>query len=164
VIEDLVGEFFESGGIGALRILSDERLIASASVSTDRADSDDISMSARESAGCSSGRIGHLANDAGIGGGVRSNVGYFNPNSFEVAATFFAEREDGSTLGEVGLRIPGYSQVQYPVFALVSTVPESERSLAEFSIRYDSSGPLSVYGVAVRNQSGGGNYFPADCP
>jgi hypothetical protein len=104
------------------------------------------------------------AAEVSAGVGYRTNVGYFNPNTFPVTATFNARRSaDGSSLGTVTVVIPGLTHAQFPVFSLINTV--ENRKQDDFYVSYSvSDGPLVVYAAVSDNFTGDSYYTAGVCP
>jgi hypothetical protein len=110
--------------------------------------------------------------DASLGIGLRTNVGYFNPNPNTVSVTFTARKtSDGSSLGAIAVAVPAFSHAQFPVFSLISTVAESDQTEDDFYVSYvvasgsgttspPTGGPVFVY-LAVGDNFSGDSYYAA---
>lgn len=132
-------------GLGALRVTSDQNVRVNARIINDlRSSGRGTAGFAYESraAGSTSGSMPFLQEDASY----RTNIGYFNPTTATVTATFVAKRtSDGAVLGRNTVTIPGYAMDQAGAFSLISSVPEASRQPGNFYVTWTSSGPLSVY-------------------
>jgi CHRD domain-containing protein len=154
VLNDLVGTTLATSGLGGLRITSDQNVLTSSRVINDLRSTNlgtaGFAVDARET-GDTSGTIAFLASNTDF----RTNMGYFNPNSTAVNATFVAHRtSDGSVLGSNTLAIPGFAMVQQPVFSLISSVPASDQTQNDYYVTWTSSAPLFVYGAVTDNKTG----------
>ncbi len=173
ILNDVLGTTFGTSGIGAIRVTADQDVIAEGRILDDRratgAGTLGFFIHGLEITGvCRFGTLPVLsqASEAEVSAGIgyRTNVGYFNPNTFPVTATFNARRSsDGSSLGAVTVVIPGLTHAQSPVFSLINTV--ANRKQDDFYISYSvSDGPLFVY-AAVSDDFTGDSYYTAGvCP
>ncbi|HEY3122820.1 MAG TPA: CHRD domain-containing protein [Thermoanaerobaculia bacterium] len=178
VINDILGSFSTSG-IGALRFTTDKDVIVEARILDDRRSTNQGQLGffihgLAIEAPCRLGTLPVLsqasAAEIASGIGLRTNVGYFNPNTLAVSATFAARRtSDGSSLGAVTVAIPGLSHAQVPVFSLINTVAASDHKQDDFYVTYSvsaasgvtgSGGPLFVY-LAVGDNFTGDSYYSA---
>jgi hypothetical protein len=171
VLNDVLAGTFSTSGVGALRLTTDKDIIAEARVLDDKR-----SLGAGALGFFIHGltieqvcRFGTLpvlsqasASDIAAGLGSRTNIGYFNPNTFSVSATFTARKtSDGSSLGAVTVSIPAFSHVQSPVFTLINTVAASDQNQVDFYVTYSVSlGTLFVY-TAVADSFTGDSYYTA---
>lgn len=141
-------------GLGGLRITSDQNVVASARVINDlRAQGRGTAGFAvdADDAADTQGTITFLSQSTDY----RTNIGYFNPSGTPVSATFNARRSsDGAILGTNTVTIPGWSMVQQGAFALISSVPEAERTQDDFYVTWTASAPLFVYGAVTDNRTG----------
>ncbi|HYC89658.1 MAG TPA: CHRD domain-containing protein [Thermoanaerobaculia bacterium] len=143
-----------SGGLGGVKITSDQNVLATARVINDlRAEGKGtagFAFDAEETAE-TAGTLSFLSNNADY----RTNIGYFNPASTPVTATFVARRaSDGAVLGTNTITIPGYAMFQQAAFGLISSVPESSRGQNDFYVTWTSSAPLFVYASVTDNKTG----------
>lgn len=155
VLDDVVGATLGvQSGLGGLRLTSDQNVVASARVINDlRAQSLGTAGFAVDAAetGNLTGTISFLSNAADY----RTNIGYFNPSASTVNVTLTARRAiDGSVLGTTTVALPGYAMLQQPVFTLIASVPEAERSQQDFYVTWTSSAPIFVYGSVTDNKTG----------
>jgi hypothetical protein len=163
VLDDVIASLQGASGLGGLRITSTQNVSALARVINDLRGSNlgtsGFAADAFEIGQASTGStIGFLSQasgaDIGTGVGFRTNLGYFNPSSTPVTATFTARRSsDGAILGSTTVTIPGFSQVQQSAFALI-TVPAADQIQSNFYVTWTSSAPLFVYGSVVDNKTG----------
>lgn len=149
-----LGTLLLEGGLGGLKITSDQNVLVSARVINDlRSEGKGTSgfaFDAEEQAG-TNGTMSFLANDADY----RTNVGYFNPNAVQVTATFIARRTtDGAVLGSNTVTIPAYAMFQQSAFGLISSVPEASRTQGSFYITWTSDAPLFAYASVTDNKTG----------
>ncbi len=181
VLNDILGTTFATTGIGALRFTTDRDVIVEARILDDRRSTNQGQLGffihgLAIEAPCRFGTLPVLsqasASDAGAGIGLRTNVGYFNPNPNAVSATFTARStSDGSSLGAVTVSIPALSHAQFPVFSLINTVAAADQAQADFYVSYTvasgsstasppTGGPLFVY-MAVGDNFTGDSYYSA---
>ncbi len=154
VLDDLMlATLGVSVGLGGVKITSDQNVLASARIINDlRGEGKGtagFSFDAQESAG-TSGTMSFLANNADY----RTNIGWFNPSSSGVTATFVAHKTDGSVLGSNTVTIPGYAMLQQAAFALFSGVAEADRTQNDFYVTWTSGAPLFVYASVTDNKTG----------
>ncbi|HKF45662.1 MAG TPA: CHRD domain-containing protein [Thermoanaerobaculia bacterium] len=179
VLNDILGNTFNTSGIGALRFTTDRDVIVEGRILDDRRANNQGQLGffvhgLGIEAPCRFGTLPVLSQasaaqiTAGIG--LRSNIGYFNPNLLAVSATFTARKaSDGSSLGSVTVTIPGLSHAQFPVFSLINTVAAGDQAQDDFYVSYTvaaapgvnlSGGPLFVY-LAVGDNFTGDSYYSA---
>jgi hypothetical protein len=154
VLNDLVGvTLAQSGGLGALKITSDENVVASARVINDLRTQNlgtaGFALNASE-AGSTSGTILFLAQSADY----RTNLGYFNATVSQATLTLTARGADGTILGTNAITIPAGSMVQQPAFSAISAVPEAGRAQNDFYVTWTSNVPLFVYGAVTDSKTG----------
>ena len=154
VLNDVVGATLSQGGLGGLRITSDQNVVASARIINDlRAQglgTAGFAVNAREN-GSTSGTITFLASSTDY----RTNIGYFNPSSASATVTLTARRSsDGAVLGTNTITIPGFSMVQQPAFSAISSVPEPDRTQNDYYVSWTSNAPIFVYGAGTDNKTG----------
>jgi hypothetical protein len=159
VLNDVMGgTLLVNSGLGGVKITSDQNVLTSARVINDlRAENKGtagFAADARETAD-TSGTLTFLSNNASF----RTNTGYFNPSSSSVSATFVARRaSDGAVLGTNDVSIPGFAMFHTAVFALISSVPEADRTQNDFYVTWTSSAPLFVYASVTDNTTGDAVY------
>ena len=143
-----------SGGLGGVKITSDQNVLTSARVINDlRAEGKGTAGFAfdADETGDISGTMAFLANNADY----RTNIGYFNPSASAVTATFTARRaSDGAVLGTNTITIPGYAMFQQAAFALISNVPDASRGQNDFYVTWTAGAPLFVYASVTDNKTG----------
>jgi hypothetical protein len=155
VLDDVVGATLGvASGLGGLRITSDQNVVASARIINDLrstgAGTAGFAIDADEHAD-NAGVISFLASNADY----RTNVGYFNPSSSSVTATFVAHRStDGAVLGTNTLTIPGYAMVQQGAFDLIASVAGGDRTQNNYYITWTANAPLYVYGAVTDSKTG----------
>jgi hypothetical protein len=154
VLNDVVGATLSQGGLGGLRITSDQNVVASARIINDlRAQglgTAGFAVNAREN-GSTSGTITFLASSTDY----RTNIGYFNPSSASATVTLTARRSsDGAVLGTNTITIAGFSMVQQPAFSAISSVPEADRMQSDYYVSWTSNAPVFVYGAVTDNKTG----------
>jgi len=100
VLNDVMqGTLDLTGGLGGLKVTSDQNVLVSARVINDlRAEGKGTAGLAynADATGDVSGTLPFLAQNADY----RTNIGYFNPSAAPVTATFVARRPDGSEIGK----------------------------------------------------------------
>lgn len=164
VLNDLIGATLGTSGLGALKITSDQEITVTSRVINDLRASGQgttgFSVNASElTDATTSGTLSFLsqspASDIGVGVGFRTNIGYFNPNTTPVTATFTARKtSDGAVLGTNTVTIAGLSHAQQGAFTLISNVPGGDQVQQDFYVTWTSSAPLFVYGSVVDNKTG----------
>ncbi|HVS31726.1 MAG TPA: CHRD domain-containing protein [Thermoanaerobaculia bacterium] len=164
VLNDVIATLPGAGGLGGLRITSDQNISVIGRVINDLRGSNQgttgFAVEATELAGAgTAGTLGFLsqASDSDIGSGVgfRTNIGYFNPNPTPATVTFTARRSsDGAVLGSSTVTVPGFSQVQQGAFSLISSVPGADRIQADFYVTWTSTAPVFVYAAVNDNRTG----------
>jgi hypothetical protein len=164
VLDDVVGTTLQTTGLGALRIVTDQEITATARVLNDLRTSNQgttgfsVNATLIDGGAGTAGALPMLSQASGAdvasGIGFRTNLGYFNPNSTAVSATFTAHRGDGSVLGTQTVNIPAHSMVQQGAFSLFPSVPEGERAQADFYVTWEAEESLFVYGSVVDNKTG----------
>jgi hypothetical protein len=181
VLNDILGTTFNTNGIGALRFTIDKDVIVEARILDDRRATHQGQMgSFIHGLGieqpCRFGTLPVLsqasATDSSAGIGLRTNVGYFNPNPNAVSVTFTARKtSDGSSLGAITIAVPAFSHAQSSVFSLINTVAASDQVQDDFYVSYTvasgsgtssppTGGPLFVY-MAVGDNFTGDSYYSA---
>lgn len=143
-----------AGGLGGLRIMSDQNVIVSARVINDlratAAGTAGFAVDAEEH-GDTAGVISFLISNADF----RTNVGYFNPSATPSTVTFVARRSsDGAVLGSNSVTIAGWAMVQQGAFDLISTVPANDRTQDNYYITWTATSPVFVYGAVTDNKTG----------
>ena len=147
----MMGTLGLTGGLGGLKVTSDQNVLVTARVINDlRAEGKGTAGLAYDAAdaGDTSGTLAFLSQNADF----RTNVGYFNPSSSPVTATFVARKADGSVLATSTLTIPGFAMAQQPAFSLVSGVADPNQN--DFFVTWTSNAPLFVYGAITDNKTG----------
>lgn len=163
VMDDVIAALSTSG-LGGLRVTSNQDVIVTSRVINDlRAagqGTNGFAIDATPLAGAgTAATISFLSQastaDINTGVGFRTNIGYFNPSSSQVTATFTARRSsDGVVLGSRTITIPGFSFVQQGAFSLINTVAAADQVQANFYVTWTSTGPLFVYGAVTDNKTG----------
>jgi CHRD domain len=168
VYNDVLGGLFGASGLGSLRLTSNVPVVATSRVLNDQ----------RPVGGGTNGLLvpGSVLTDAPINGtlallsnnsadalagkvGFRTNIGYFNPTSNTVKATFKALRNDGTVIGtSSSVTIAGFARVQQAVFDLIATTTPGDVSWDDFYVTYTTDGPLFVYSTVIDNKTGDGIY------
>ncbi len=180
VLNDILGGTFNTSGIGALRFTTDRDVIVEARLMNDKravglGQLGFFIHGLPIEAPCRFGTLPVLsqasASDITAGIGLRTNIGYFNPNATPVTATFTARKtSDGSSLGAVTVAIPGFSHAQFTVFSLINTVAAADQKQDDFYVSYTvasgatgTAGPLFVYFAAGDNFTGDSYYSAGVC-
>jgi hypothetical protein len=180
VLNDILGNTFNTSGIGALRFTTDRDVIVEARLMNDKravglGQLGFFIHGLPIEAPCRFGTLPLLsqssAADQAAGIGLRTNVGYFNPNPNPVTVTFTARKtSDGSSLGAVTVTIPGLSHAQFAVFSLINTVAVGDQKQDDFYVNYTvatgatgTAGPVFVYFAAGDNFTGDSYYSAGVC-
>ena len=164
VLDDLIGATLQTAGLGGLRITSPQPVTVNARIINDLRSMNlgttgfafqGLAIEDAATAGTLSFLSQASSADIATGVGFRTNIGYFNPNSTPVTATFAARRTtDGSVLGSTTVAVPGFSQFQQGGFQLLASVPIADQVQSNFYVTWTSTGPLFVYGSVVDNKTG----------
>ena len=181
VLNDILGATFGTSGIGALRLTTDKDIIADGRILDDkRPNGGQLGFFIHGlgiEATCRLGTLPALsqasAAEVSSGIGLRTNIGYFNPNptpTASVVVTFTARRtSDGSSLGAKTVTVPPLSHAQFRVFELIDTVAASDQKQDDFYVTYStagisgngtSGGPVFVY-FGVGDNFSGDSYYSA---
>jgi hypothetical protein len=180
VLNDILGNTFNTSGIGALRFTTDRDVFVEARLMNDKravglGQLGFFIHGLPIEAPCRFGTLPVLsqasAAEQASGIGLRTNIGYFNPNPNPVSATVTARKtSDGSSLGAITVTIPGFSHAQFPVFSLINTVAVSDQKQDDFYVSYTvasgatgTAGPLFVYFAAGDNFTGDSYYSAGVC-
>lgn len=156
VLNDVVGETFDTGGLGALQVFSDRNITVTSRIINDLRSNNlgtsGFAVSSNDFGDArTTGTLPFLIQDADF----RTNIGFFNPSTVTVTATFTARRtSDGAVLGSNTVSIPQYSMQQHPVFNLISAVPEVQRVQHDFYVTWTSNVPLFVYASVIDFKTG----------
>lgn len=163
VMDDVIAALGTSG-LGGLRVTSNQDVIVTSRVINDLRASglgtngfaiDATPLADADTAATISFLSQASTADINTGTGFRTNIGYFNPSSSTVTATFTARRSsDGVVLGSRTLTIPGFNFAQQGAFALINTVAATDQVQANFYVTWTSTGPLFVYGAVTDNKTG----------
>jgi CHRD domain-containing protein len=182
VLNDILGSTFGTSGIGALRFTSDKEVIVEARILDDKRPAGGqlgfFIHGLPIEAPCRFGTLPVLsqasAAETSSGIGLRTNIGYFNPNPVPVTVTFTARKtSDGSNLGApVPVTVQPFSHAQSPVFTLINSVAAADQKQDDFyvsssvtaSANTTSGGPLFVYFAVGDNFTGDSYYSAAVCP
>jgi hypothetical protein len=164
VLNDIVASQFSTMGLGALKIGASSATLAGVRVFNDLRPigQGTTGFSIRPKAISQAATSGTLlllsqasASDITAGAGFRTNIGWFNPNLEAAGATFEAHlASDGSVLGSVVVGIAGLSQLQQPVFSLISAVAAADQVQTDFYVTWTSTLPIFVYGAVVDSKTG----------
>ena len=153
-LNDVIANPLATGdGLGGVKITSDQNVLVTARVINDlRAENKGTAGFAYDASASAEtgGSLEFLANNAAF----RTNIGYFNPSSSPVTATFVARRANGSILGTNTVTIPGYAMSHQAAFALVSNVSEANRTQDDFFVTWSATAPLFVYSSVTDNVTG----------
>ena len=154
VLDDVNTNTLQVGdGLGGVKISSDQNVLVTARVINDlRSENKGTAGFAYDAVatGSTSGTLEFLVNNAAF----RTNIGFFNPSSSAVTATFVARRADGSVLGSNTVNIPGHAMSHQAAFALISNVAEANRTQNDFFVTWTSSAPLLPYASVTDNTTG----------
>jgi len=172
VLDDALGTLFSQSGSGALRITSDRPIVVRSRVLNDLRSSGQgttgvlvpgVTLSDARTAGTLPLLSNASLEDTREGKGFRTNLGFFNPGTTEATIVLRAVRNDGTTIGLVGVTAPSLSRVQQNVFNLIP-VSDSDRAQTDFYVTFTSDVPVFVYAVTVDNKTGDSIYLDAVSP
>jgi hypothetical protein len=162
VFDDMVQLVFGVTGNGALRLVSDDPIEATARIYNDQRSNPAVMGTFGQdapglelSAASASGSLLLLSNrpvqDAT---GYRTNVIYFNPWPTAVQATFTAVKPDGTALGSATVSLAPHANAVTPVFSLVSGVPAGQTTQDNFFVTFTASAGIFINGSVVDNKTG----------
>jgi plastocyanin len=82
----------------------------------------------------------------------RTNIGYFNPNPFDVVVTFNVRKPDGSLVGQPGTRtIPAWANDQGFFYQTIPGITADQQTLANFYVTFAASRPIFMFSAVVDN-------------
>jgi hypothetical protein len=160
VDEDILPEGLGTG-IGALKILMDERSGITAQIRNDLRgigqgttgfSTAAIPLEEARTFGSFPGLSSTTDVQITNGEGFRTNVGYFNPQLFPVTVGLQARADDGTLIAEEVFTVAPGAMEQRPAFALITGV--ADRDISSFWISWESSSPLFVYASVIDNLTG----------
>ena len=163
VMDDVIAAL-NTSGLGGLRVTSDQDVVVTSRVINDLRASGlgtngFATDAARVADASTASTLSFLSQastaDINTGIGFRTNIGYFNPSSAAVTATFTARRSsDGTVLGSRTITIPAFSFVQQGAFALINSATAADQVQPNFYVSWTSTAPLFVYGAVTDNKTG----------
>jgi putative membrane protein len=149
-------------GIGALRLVSDQPIVATARVFNDQhaigrgTYGEHISALSR----CEAIARGVLIGIAGSSSGSsfvaqRTNAGFFNPNGSPVQVNLSIGNQ-GTTIATATMTLQPFEMVQLPVFdnGNGALFPTLRAGMTSGAITYEASAPIFAYASIVDNQTG----------
>ncbi|HUP66042.1 MAG TPA: CHRD domain-containing protein [Thermoanaerobaculia bacterium] len=171
VLDDVIGEQFGLNQIvGTLEVASDIPVVVTSRIINDLRGTNQgtagFAFAARSlEEAQTSGVLSFLsmASGANIGAGIgfRTNLGWFNPQSAPVTATFTAHRSsDGSVLGSHTATIPAGAVFRpTPVFSVITSVAAADQVQEDFYVTYTAGAPIFVYASVTDNRTGDGVFI-----
>ena len=164
VLDDMATELFGvTNGSGAVKIMSDQTVSASARIYNDQRDAGDgtfgqFVQGQAMSGALQAGTIAFLSNeDPATGEGFRSNIGWFNPNASPVNVVLRGWDTSGALLGEVEHTAGGYEQLQRNLGQLWPAL----QTYGNLYVTFTADAPVFFYGSVVDNVNGDAIYVPA---
>ena len=164
VLDDMATELFGvTNGSGAVKIMSDQTVSASARIYNDQRDAGDgtfgqFVQGQAMSGALQAGTIAFLSNeDPASGAGFRSNIGWFNPNASPVNVVLRGWDTSGALLGEVEHTAGGYEQLQRNLGQLWPALA----TYGNLYVTFTADAPVFFYGSVVDNVNGDAIYVPA---
>jgi len=167
VLDDVVGTLFGLTGRGAMRLVSTAPFRAVANVYNDQRPNN-------------SGTFGQYQEGLGLehafaAGALplgshrpkadaldfRTNLGFFNPSTRTVTATFNVRKPGGALIAVQTLSFPPFANDIRTYHDVVTAVPTDQRTQPNFLITYAADGPLFVYSSMVDNKTDDGLHQPA---
>ena len=164
VLDD-VSSALKLTGIGGLRVSSAAPLSVSSRVFNDLRASNKGTLgefvpAQARSAALRRGVIPQLSNHSDLSSGLRTNIGFFNPNMQFVAVRLELRDSSGALLGQNTLTLPPLSQQQNAIGSYFpSTVDLS--NVANVTLSFDAAAPIFAYGAVNDNVSGDAGYIAA---
>lgn len=164
VLDDVATELFGvTNGAGALEIVSDQAVSASARIYNDQRAAGagtfgQFVQALGMSDALTSGTIAFLSNeDPATGAGYRTNIGWFNPNGTSVDVVLRGWDTSGTYLGEVEHTAGAYEQLQRSLGQLWPALS----TYGNLYVTFTADAPVFFYGSVVDNVNGDAIYVPA---
>jgi hypothetical protein len=170
VIDNVMSTLFDlETGSGALRISSDERIIATGQLFDDRrnASAGTVGQTIYAMTLCDAHARGIITGVAGERAGIsagfrhRSNIGLFNPTGFPVRVRLELTNRTGELIATRALTLNPYEQVQYPLMGSLGLFANSTADLTAGSVSFEAEAPIFVYASVVDNRSADPNLILA---
>jgi hypothetical protein len=161
IFDGALETLFQTDGGGSLRLVSTSPSIGAALrlFHEQRADACGGAFGLWEkgllaSESVSRGALLVLENMPGDPSHQRTNLGYFNASAQTGSITFRVFTTDGQLLGTKTVAVPGFANDQKSIFALIDTVPASDRAQRDLYVTFEAQGGLPfVYGSSVYNST-----------
>lgn len=164
VLNDTLGNLFETTGLGAMTFVSDREMMIVGRVINDLREigmgTNGLFLVAPPLADASTGGAFPFLSNAtideiGAGIGFRTNVGFFNPSPRAINLTVSVFRSaDGVFIGSSTIQLGPFQQQQGRIFDLVKGVPPEEQGIEDFFATWRSTGPAFVYVSVTDNATG----------
>lgn len=167
VVNNIVGDFFQTSGLGSIRFQSDVALHITSRTYTDSPNPaapgtfGQFIPAFDENSAMTSGVLPHLSNDTNLSQGFRANVGFMNPGDSPVTVGVTGRSINGTPLGSgtVG-PIPPRSVTQVSVGAAIG----NNVSFSDGSLTFESPTPVFGFASVVDNRSADQFFIPAQSP
>jgi len=168
VVEDYINQLFGEGK-GAIRLVGDRMFTATQRIYNDQTATDEGTFgqfveAQPMSAAYPMGLLPGLSNmPQASAEGVRTNVGWFNPNDMALTVTFYAwDAETGAFIASKAREVAAGAQQQYAVTS-TALFGSAFNEMGPFYLTYSVEGGYSVfvYASPVDNVSGDGSHIPA---
>jgi chitodextrinase len=166
IVDDAVANLFQADGNGALRLSSSEPFVAVAKVFNDQRDNPAVGgtfglfVPPVDPSDIPGSGVMLLGSNRPVssGDGFRTNVGYFNPNPFDVDVTLTAITAAGEVLGSDQMTVAPFANTVEAWFRLLPSLPSSQRTQDAFILLYTASAPVAFYLTPVDNVTNDGFY------
>lgn len=161
VYNDVVTSLLHSGGLGAIRLKSDDDFVATERVYS--VASNGTLGQALSGLDVSAARTKGVIIQLQSGGGFRTNVGVTNPNATAATVTFRLYDKNNVLVGSPKTTVFAPYGVISPgaLAGFADGVPATADQLTDAWVSYTSDQPVFVYGSVVDNGTTDSTYIPA---
>lgn len=165
VLDDVAGPSgLNVTGTGAIRVSSAEQLAATSRIFSDQraAGKGTFGQFAPAQPRANALRRGvmpQLANQINVGGGFRTNIGFFNPNTQAVTVRLELRNDAGAQVASSNLTLQALSQQQNSIATYFPGVDLN--NALNLTLSFDASAPIDAYASVVDNVSTDPIFVPA---
>ena len=166
ILDDVAGPngLDVSGTAGAIRVSSATVLAVTSRIYSDQRSSGKgtfgqfVPAQARANA-LRRGVMPQLANQVNLGGGFRTNIGFFNPNTAAVTVRLELRDDAGALVGTSNLTLQALSQQQNSIATYFPGVDLN--NALNLTLSFDASAPIDAYASVIDNVSTDPIFVPA---
>jgi putative membrane protein len=163
-----------SSSLGTLHLISDQPIVASARIYNDQRSSgrgtsgQSIPAMTRCDAvargilaGLSGTTAGGNATPGSAGTAMRTNIGFFNPNSTAVTVNFNLGSETGASIGTRTITLQPFMHMQMPLSGSTGLFANQSASTSAGTATFQASAPIFAYASLIDNTSGDTSFVKA---